>query len=226
MKHALCAVLALGTLCMGCGSSDRSTPYSTAPATQVAGVQSFTGNGGPSGAHYTLNIIGVPKNKSASLTGNNGRRIFVPLKGKTRILLTEGTDFQVLDANATDGAGGFSLPNPDPNNDGITEYSVFARALGKPGGSSTTTTAAVDPATGDTYYSVYNVVMVREKGGPKFENVSRELLYVFADIDGDGVVDRVPLFDDRLQDYFWEYDNNGLKLVQLRFYEVQTKVTK
>lgn len=180
------------------------------------------GNGAPSGAHFTLNLIGVPRNKTASMTGDQGRRIFVPLSGSTRILLSEGTDFQVLDGNATDGTGAFQLPNPDPDNDGVTEYSVFARALGRPGGGSTLTTAAVDPVTGDVYYSVESAVFVREKGGSRFVNVSRELLYVYADIDGDGVIDRMPLFDDRLQDYFWQYDNNGLKLVQLRFYPVST----
>ena len=45
-----------------------------------------------------------------------------------------------------------------------------------------------------------------------------------ADVDGDGVIDRVPLFDDRLLDYFWQYDNTGLRLAQLRFYEVPTNV--
>ena len=63
-----------------------------------------------------------------------------------------------------------------------------------------------------------------EKGNKKFENVSRELLYVYVDLDDDGKVEQIPLFDDRLQDYFWEYDNKGLKLVQLRFYEVPTVV--
>ena len=44
-----------------------------------------TGNGAPSGAHYNLNIIGVPKDKSADMTGNNGHRMFVKPDGKTRI---------------------------------------------------------------------------------------------------------------------------------------------
>lgn len=180
------------------------------------------GNGAPSGAHYTLNIIGVPKDKTATMDSNQGHRIFVRLAGKTKILLKEGSSFQVLDANATDGSGAFQLPNPDPDNDGVTEYSVFARALGKPGGKASMTTAAVDPVTGDVYYSVETAVFIRNKGGSKFQNVSRELLYVFADIDADGVLDRVPLFDSRLQDYFWEYDNSGLKVVQLRFYPVST----
>jgi len=156
------------------------------------------------------------------MDGNNGRRIFVRLEGKSKILLKQGADFQVLDANATDGSGAFQLPSPDPDNDGVTEYSVFARALGKPGGGASLTTAAVDPVTGDVYYSVESAVFLREKGGSKFTNVSRSLLYVHVDLDGDGVLERLPLFDERLQDYFWDYDNSGLKLVQLRFYPVST----
>ena len=182
-----------------------------------------TGNGAPSGSHYTLNLIGMPRGKTADMT-NNGRRIFVSLEGRTRINLSEGA-FQVLDANGTDGTAGFQLPSPDPENDGVTEYSVYARALGKPGGSSTTTTCATDVATGEEYCSIYSMVMVREGGKSSFTNVSRELLYVFADLDGDGTVERYPLFDDALQDYFWQYDNSGLKLVQLRFYPVSTDVS-
>ena len=179
------------------------------------------GNGAPSGAHYNLNIIGVPKGKSADMT--SGQRIFVPQSGTSKILLYEGQDFQVLDANGTDGTAAFQLPNPDPDNDGVTEYSVWARALGKPGGSSTTTTCAYDE-TGQLWCSVYSMVLVRDKGKSWFDNVSKELLYVYVDLDGNGTVERYPLFDNALQDYFWNYDNNGLKLAQLRFYEIPTDV--
>jgi hypothetical protein len=179
------------------------------------------GNGAPSGAHYSLNIIGVAKNKSPNLSGGDGHRIFVPLSGSTRINLTEG-DFAVLDANATDGSGSFQLPSPDADGDGVTSYSVYARALGAPGGSSITTTCATDPTTGEVVCSNETMVLVRSTGGSKFTNVSKALLYVLADIDGDGDVDKVPLFDDRLQEYFWQYDNNGLRLAQLRFYELPT----
>ncbi len=182
------------------------------------------GNGSPSGAHFNLNIIGMDRDKSADMNGNNGHRIFVAMWGNTKIMLKEG-DFQVLDANGTDdGRAEFQLPNPDPENDGVTEYSVFARALGQPGGSSTTTTCAVDPATGEEYCSIYSVVLVRTKGKSSFSNVSRELLYVYADIDGDGTVERLPLFDETLDEYYWSYDNQGLRLAQLRFYEVPTDV--
>ena len=192
---------------------------SSASATQPA-----TGNGAPSGSHYTLNIIGVPKGKTADMDGNNGSRIFVSLSGKTKINLTEG-DFGVLDANGTDADGAtFSLPNPDPDGDGVTAYSVYARALGTPGGSSTTTTCATDPTTGEEICSTESMVLVRSKGKSTFTNVSRELLYVYYDLDGDGTPELIPLFDSRLQDYFWDYDNHGLKVAQLRFYDVPTDV--
>jgi hypothetical protein len=103
-------------------------------------------------------------------------------------------------------------------------YSVFARALGKPGGSSITTTCATDPDTDEEVCSVISLELTRTKGRSRFENVSRELLYIYADLDDDGDLERVPLFDDALQGYFWDYDNNGLKLVQLRFYECSTTV--
>lgn len=184
----------------------------------------FAGNGAPSGAHYNLNIIGVPKSKSVEMSGNQGHRIFMPLNGKAKILLNEGAEFQVLDANGTDGSAKFQLPNPDPENDGVTAYSVYARALGKPGGSASMTTCAIDPVTMEEVCSLQSIVMVRSKGASKFENVSAELLYVYADLDGDGNVERMPLFDDRLQDYFWSYDNRGLKILQLRFYQISTDV--
>jgi hypothetical protein len=187
----------------------------------VVELPASAGNGAPSGSHFALNIIGMEKGKSANLSGGDGRRIFVPLNTTSRINLTEG-EFAVLDANGTDGTAAFQLPSPDPDGDGITSYSVFARALGKPGGSSITTTCATDPLTGETVCSTLTMVLVRESGGSKFTNVSKALLFVVADIDDDGDIDKVPLFDDRLQDFFWNYDNNGLRLAQMRFYEVAT----
>lgn len=49
-------------------------------------------------------------------------------------------------------------------------------------------------------------------------------LNIYADLDGDGTAERYPLFDEALQDCFWSYDNNGLKLLQLRFYPVPSDV--
>lgn len=201
----------------GCGPGvDTSTPTRSA-ITAVDGTKL-------TGAHYNLNIIGVPQDKTADMTGDNGHRIFVPRFGNAKILLREG-DFGVLDANGTDGNGAsFQLPNPDPDGDGVTAYSVFARALGKPGGKSTTTTCMLDTTTSETYCSIYSMVLVRSKGQSRFENVSKELLFVYADTDLDGTVERLPLFGDTLAEYYWSYTNDGLHLAQLRFYEIATTV--
>ena len=193
----------------------------------VAPQVGATGNGAPSGSHYNLNIIGVSKDKTADMTGDNGHRIFVKLEGKTKINLAEGDDFAVLDANGTDNNGAsFQLPNPDPDGDGKTVYSVYARALGIPGGSAKITTCAYDVIDGDLVCSIESLTVERTKGKSTFENVSRELLYIYADITDDDEYNPIlyPLFDDALEGYFWDYDNNGLKLLQLRFYEVSTDV--
>jgi len=138
-------------------------------------------------------------------------------------MLKEGDTFDVLDANGTDKDGAsFQLPNPDPTNSGTTSYSVWSRALGKPGGDSTTTTCFTD--TTGTWCSFYHMILVRSTGQSKFTDVSKDLLYVYADTDGDGTLERYPLFSDEMASYFWEYDNNGLKLAQLRFYEVSSTV--
>ncbi len=187
-------------------------------------LSAFAGNGAPSGAHYNLNIIGVAKGKTASMTGTNGHVIFVPLTGTSKILLSEGPDFLVLDANGTDGSAKFELPSPDPDNSGYTTYSVYARALGKPGGSSTMVPCATEIINGEELCSTQSLVSVRSSGKQTFSNVSQQLLYVYVDVDGDGHIDRIPLFDDRMRDYFWSYDNKGLKILQLRFYPISTNV--
>ena len=197
---------------------------SASPNTLARSLAVQTGNGAPSGGHYSLNIIGVPRNKTADMTGDNGHRIFVPLFGNPRIMLSEGADFGVLDANGTDGTAAFQLPNPDPDGDGVTVYSVFARALGTPGGKSLTTTCAIDPVDGSEVCSVITLTLERGKGKSSFDNVSKYLLYIYADVNHDGVLDRVGLFDGSLQSYFWNYDNRGLKLAQLRFYDCSTTV--
>ncbi len=190
--------------------------------------QARGGNGAPSGAHYNLNIIGVPKNKTADMDGNNGHRIFVELEGRNKIYLQQG-DFKVLDANGTDGRAEFQLPAPG-------NYAIYVRPVGTPGGQSTTTTCATyettDALTGELISeevcSMNSVVQIRERSKPRFVNVTRDLTEIeaaFRDTNGDGVIDEadietVDLFDDLLQDYFWDYDNKGLRVLQMRFYEI------
>src|SRR6266576_406766 len=212
---------------------------------------SATGNGAPNGAHYNLNIIGVPKDKTADMNNNNGGRIFVQLYGgdtagslngklfneitKTnKIFLAPapaGESFQVLDANATDANGAlFQLPS-----DVSTRWTVWARALGKPGGTADMTTCAttagadgiLGTADDEVICSLATLHVERTKNA-KFTNVSSTLLFITVTVVADTALSTclggatgsvtLPLFDGCLQNYFLNYDNNGLKLLQLRFY--------
>ena len=229
------AVVAAVSAC----SSETTSPSASSADLSVRNGVSQTGNGAPSGAHYNLNIIGVKKDKSPNMTGGDGHRIFVPLGrtgevASTKINLIEG-DFAVLDANGTDGSASFQLPNPDPDGDGTTVYSVYVRALGKPGGKATMQSCYTDFQTGDTWCAVDIVGGVEpitiertNKGVAKFVNVSKNLLYVDVCLAVDAITGECtssqvqPLFSDSLDDYYWQYDNEGLKVAQLRFYEVPT----
>ena len=190
-----------------------------------------TGNGAPSGPHYNLNIIGTG-DKSADMTGNNGHRIFVPLYGRSAIYLFESPEqgyYAVLDANGTDGPS--SCCRTPIMRTMASRSTRSMPALGKPGGNATMQTCATDPTTGEEVCSMdldgtdILVNLSRTNGKQSFDNVSRELLYIYADLDGDGTLERYPLFDDRLEDFFWEYGNNGLRIAQLHFYQVSTDVT-
>ncbi|HEV2671764.1 MAG TPA: hypothetical protein VGU74_11765 [Gemmatimonadales bacterium] len=196
-----------------------------AAATDVPGQ---TGNGAPSGAHYNLNIIGVSHQKNSNMDFSGGNVIFVGLGSRkdsdavsTKILLSQSADgvFQVLDKNGTDGEASFSLPAPG-------SYTVWARALGTPGGKAKIKTCAtdillVDPA---VICSTQNEVFVRGTGKSSFRNVTDALTSIVLDPVADSAAviacggTTVSLFDPCLQGFFWQYDNNGLRLLQVRFY--------
>ena len=204
----------------------------------VASGAAVTGNGAQPGAHYTLNIIGT-SDKSPDMTGDSGHRIFVPLDDATKIKLSPG-DFEVLDANGTDGEAAFQLPAPA----GGTAYTVYIRPLGTPGGSAHILTCAeaftlagfkvvnfkkssIDP---DAYCSLDSVgtdILTRTKGRQQFVDVTDELTTIRVEIQeldadgnptGDLIEIDVDLFSDEFEGYFWEYDNSGLRISQLRFY--------
>lgn len=179
------------------------------------------GAGNTGGQCYNLQMIAL-KSKTADMTNTNGHSIFIAQNAKTKILLSEGP-FDVIDRNGTDGTASFSLPNPDPTNSGNTEYSVFMRLVGKPGSKIDMVTCG-ESADGSVYCSQDSISMSRLKGRSSFQNVSQELLYIYADINGDGVIDRIPLFSSELQDYFWEVDSQGRSHAQLRFCPVSTTV--
>jgi hypothetical protein len=134
-------------------------------------------------------------------------------------------------------------------------YSVFIRALGTPGGKATITTCAdiavafeewiskktakiltnIDPSEGETVCSleqVTNDILVRTRSKPKFINVTAELLTIVFEvtIEDDTSVEtfnvRVPIFSDLLEGEYWQYDNEGLKNLDVRFYDCSTDVSE
>jgi hypothetical protein len=165
----------------------------------------------------------------------------VDLDRRNKIFLQQGDDFQVLDGNACDGAL-FQLPanpytcpvndpeclNSDPT---FQQYEVFVREGGKPGGYGDMTTCATaagedllfDTNDDEIVCSTESAVLVRDSNR-KFENVTKQLTTMCLDLDG--VVENNPcdarygIFDEEFQEYFWDFDNHGLRLVQLRFYPI------
>ncbi|HEX9755955.1 MAG TPA: hypothetical protein VGA42_09630 [Gemmatimonadales bacterium] len=187
--------------------------------------QSQTGNGAPSGPHFTLNIIGVEKGHENDNSNSNGRRIFVPLgKNGTAacdIFLHEG-DYDVTDYNCLDSDrdADFWLPNPDDGS-GFLVYSVWVRALGGPTGSASLRTCFTEFATATTWCNAGDLIVSLSKvTPPKFVDVSKQLLQVCALVGTN--LELVPIFSPLGTDYFWHYENTGLRLAQLRFYPIST----
>ena len=195
-------------------------------ATAAAAQKASTGNGAPSGSHFNLNIIGVAHGKNPNMAKGGGDVIFVGLGTSsdavtTKILLSQAADseFTVLDKNGTDGEASFALPAPG-------SYTVWARALGTPGGQSKIATCAtfIDPTTltSTILCSTDNEVFVRGKGKSSFRDVTSALTTISL-VPGSAAelacgTPTVSLFATCLQDFLWQYDNNGLRLLQVRFY--------
>ena len=194
------------------------------------------------GPHYNLNIIGVENPKTAPMTGSDRHTIFVGLGKKSsvasNIYLAPGP-FDVCDGNAFDAAHSctgevianqgavFQLPcnsavptaSGCPGGTFSADYQIWGRALGKPGGSVTMKTCGTDD-TGALVCSTGSALFTRGKGKSGFFDVTTSLTTINACFDVAGVVtcETVSLFDPVLQDFFWQYSNNGLRLLQLRFY--------
>ena len=179
----------------------------------IAKAYGRTGNGSPRAKKlYSMNIIGVKNPLTSEMDDTNAHVIFVLLNGTSKINLREGRTFRVLDKNGTDKDGAtLQLPNPgfDPylvdgdlnGVDTTSDYSIFVRPLGKPGGFATITTCAdlvADPNIMEFlsgkfksvlnragfdggYASVEQVgqdITLREKGRSRFHDVTAELLSI------------------------------------------------
>jgi len=194
---------------------------------------------GPNGSHYNLSLLGKTTCSKNDLTGSNRHTIQVLLffsdvdggilasqiNKKNKIFLTPGTTFKVWDGNACDSNGAlFEMPS-----NVATAWEVWLKELGKPGGTGDIVLCATDindpttPTDDEIVCSTQNLLLARDTGKPSYRNVTQELLTFCIDTDGTGNTcdTRLNVFDNALQDWFWDFDNNGLRNVQLRFYPVQ-----
>ena len=190
---------------------------------------------GLSGPHYNLNIIGVPKDKTVDMTNTDRHTIFVPLQSggdvgkQVKIYFQGGTEFQVLDGNCTDGQCTIQVPSSDLSD---LCYNVYATALGKPSGGAIVNAQC---ALSDTLVSgtctdallMGSFQVDRTKGKPERRDIS-DIFRASGCLDldqsgtcnsGDVQFSNVWIFNvPSLLYYFWNYDNNGLRLMQMRFY--------
>ena len=256
MKKTLTFILAAGLIL--------SLGYGTA----LAGKSDDTvlkSNGFPSGRHFNLNIIGVPKDKEVpDMTGSNRHTIFVPLESGDDVgrsvkiqYVTDPADpdnFRVVDGNATDDNVAIIQVPYEYCLDYVAgcyemlSYDVYARALGKPGpdvGAIITAECeymldVVDPAGTEGLTCEDTLLMGSfDVKRPGKKPVTVNITDIFRatgcldmsdpsiDPDGVGVCNTGDLefrnlwiFNiEELVSYMWDYDNNGLKLLQVRFYE-------
>jgi hypothetical protein len=167
---------------------------------------------------------------------------------RSNIWLTQG-DFKVCDGSAFDQAydckgdklgtktgAVFQLPcntnvDADPEFQCVGQdaaYEIWARALGKPDGKASMTLCATETVDhdGDGVLEEFcntgmNIVQLeRKKGQQKFQDVTNELTLLQANIDLDAAIEKVSLFATEFEDFVWYYDNQGLRLAQLRFYKI------
>ena len=166
-----------------------------------------TGNGAPSGAHYNLNIIGVP-NEKVDFDGGNGARIFVSRNGPTTFYVNGGTSYEVLDRNGTDGEVGWSRTQPgiifpyDATATPTWRVQIWVRLEGPQGSSVQWTSAYFD----GTEYVLYDQFTLTKDKSTKFTEKTGQLLA------------------DQYQDMLWTLDQKtNFRICQMRIYLLDGK---
>lgn len=227
------AALAAATLCVVSSAAIAGLKGNGLPSGKRYNLQVIAYENCPAGDFTGSNRhqISVKANYSVgeSLDSNQGGKKALELIRQNTIALAASADgFQVIDGNAcrhkNDGAE-LALPV-----DVSTTYYVFVRLVGGPNtgiGATTCAEQRIDDngdlvISDDEIYilcSTENVVKLRDsgKGAMKFVDYTEELLTVYADVDLDGMLERVPLFDASLENYFWQWNTKGKAHAQLVF---------
>jgi hypothetical protein len=152
-----------------------------------------------------------------------------------------GNSFYVADANATDGSGTLVVPcenvNAESTDPGVC-FNVYATPLGTPGGSAQVDVVCtfddsvvgdlVEGSCADVPLGSFDFELVRNGGKPVQKDITNFLRAsgcFDADLSGtcdsgEKTFNNIWIFNlEALQEYFWEYDNQGLRVSMLRFCE-------
>jgi len=186
---------------------------------------------------FKMNIIGVNNPKTAPMTNTNRKTIFVALgdvgsPARSNIFLTQGP-FSVCDGNSWDQAfdcnglpiGNFTgsvfqlpcnlnVPTTVACTGFSACYSVFFRALAKPnpnGGVTITTCGILSDGVTEVCSSNNTGLISRNKGKPKFTDVTKELTSLTCPTTSFCSGQTLPLFNNQFQYFLWQYDNQGLR---------------
>ncbi|MFC1983361.1 hypothetical protein ACFLV5_06235 [Chloroflexota bacterium] len=132
---------------------------------------------------------------------NNPDTTVAPVKG-VKINVEAGDGFAVLDGDATDGPALLQIDNVEN-----ATYNVYVYAKGKPGGC--LDLEAYNYDAGGVLHFIGSIDVDRGRAKPGRLDI-RHLLYD----------NGTSYFDDAYENYFWQLYNNGLRLMNVRFYEV------
>ncbi len=190
------------------------------------------GNGFPSGPHYNLNIIAKKPNWQFNASEDGNNTIFVRLDNKSQIIMTPSKheEFKVTDPDAVHKEKGkYDAEFEIPWNQSLRypAYDVYVRARGKPGGHVNISAGVINLTDNTTWLTLGTVPMLshtKGKGKPKpGTQCINDIFYVpVTNESGNTSIYWIfdhPEYDPELFEYFWNYDNHGCKLLQVRFYE-------
>src|SRR5262245_41709755 len=189
--------LAVATLA-ACSQRAPLGPTNQLGSRSAAPVFALAGNGAPRGKHvFSWNLIGTPHSYQGGC--GDGRRIFVErdVKGAQILIQDENDGWSIVDCNGT--GGHLAVMHSDD----LGVFNVYARILGKPGG---TLDVCVDLAsdTDGLLCSIGSINLKRDGGQSKFR------------------IQPDALFDAELEDLLWTVDTNkDFRIVQFRVYQEQ-----
>ena len=205
MLLALVMLFTLGGAALAAKPIDEDADQSDGPI--------YNGNGCPSGAHETINLIGMSHPKGWTYDegkGGNGSRIFVRDSGTTSFFIQDG-DFAILDHDGTDGKVGEGNASKTPGegsiinagillpyDEGAWQVEIYVKLLGPR--DSLAQMKGYYLEGGDTWALIGTVDLDRSQ---KFQCATGKLL------------------DDRYQDILWDLiPQNNFKHLQMRIYPI------